>query len=105
MVKKAQTSVGKSVGAKSAATKPVAVDSKKSARSVSKSPNKDSGKKADAKNASKPVVKRSATEPKATMAGSKRLAAKPATKIVKQLAPQLKVTGAKGAATKKPKRK
>ncbi len=61
--------MAKSGSAKIAAPKPVVADSKKNARSASKGPNKDGGKKAVAKEQSKLGLKRSATEPKASMAG------------------------------------
>ncbi len=61
--------MAKSGGAKIAAPKPVVAESKKNARSASKGPSKDSGKKAVAKDSSKLGLKRSATEPKASMAG------------------------------------
>lgn len=51
----------KSGGAKIAAPKPVVAESKKNARSVSKGPSKDGGKKAVAKDSSKLGLKRSAT--------------------------------------------
>ncbi len=91
-MKKAQTSVGK-------ASKVAAVtENKQSARAASKGPSKDSSKKA-AKDYPKTAPKRSATEPKATLAGSKRAATKPAAKLAKKLAPHLKVTGAKPSKT------
>lgn len=92
-MKKAATKVAKISGTKAAAKK--TTDNKgRSSKSVEKG---TAG--------SKLGLKRSATEPKkgksGALAGSKRLAAKPATK----LAPASKASGAKAAATKKPKRK
>ena len=93
-LKKAATKVAKSSGAKAAVKK--TTDNKgRSSKSVEKG---NAG--------SKLGLNRSATEPKGkgksgALAGSKRLAAKPATKLV----PASKASGTKAAATKKPKRK
>lgn len=92
--KAATTKVAKSSGAKAAVKK--TTDNKgRSSKSVEKG---NAG--------SKLGLNRSATEPKGkgksgALAGSKRLAAKPATKLV----PASKASGTKAAATKKPKRK
>jgi len=99
-VKKATTTVGKTGGSKAVAKKGA-----ETSRSRSKSPVKAASFKTKEK-ASDKKLKRSATVPKAksksaTLAGAKRIAAKPATK----LAPQNKKSGSKSAATKKPKRK
>jgi hypothetical protein len=98
-VKKAKTSVGKTGGSNDVAKKGA-----EKSRSRSKSPVKAASLKTREK-ASGSKLKRSATVPKAKLksgmlAGTKRIAAKPATK----LAPQSKKSGSK-AATKKPKRK
>lgn len=110
---RASTIVEKLGGAKSAAPvkkNTVVTAEERKGRSASKGPSQDKSAKAGSKSMS---LRRSATEPKAKsksssgpQVGSKRLAAKSATKLVSKLAPSQKATSAKAAAaTKKPKRK